>query len=62
MKLPAQRDLLHESPPAMAAAHRIAAESARRNPFETPDDGERRAQYHEREAERIELSIKGATQ
>ncbi|GAB3744896.1 hypothetical protein [Lysobacter olei] len=54
MKSTEQRDLLRESPKALAEAHREAARAARRNPYETPDDAERRARYYEREAERLE--------
>lgn len=42
------------SPSAQARAHRIAAEAARRNPWFTPEQGEERAAYYEREAERLE--------
>lgn len=49
-----QLDLYRHSAPALAVAHRLAAEAARRNPFETPEAGERRAAHHEREAARLE--------
>lgn len=52
-----QLDLYRHSAMAMAAAHRLAAEAARRNPFESPDAGERRAQYHENEAARLEAGL-----
>lgn len=42
------------SPSAQARAHRIAAETARRDPYFTPQQGEERAAYYEREAERLE--------
>lgn len=42
------------SPTALARALRIAADTARRDPYWTPDDGEQRAQQYEREAERLE--------
>jgi hypothetical protein len=51
-----QRDLFRDSPRAMAQAFRVAAESARINPFETPDQAERRAQHYEAEAQRLEQS------
>lgn len=47
-------DLFHHSPKALAQAHRIAADTARRNPYETPEQAERRAQHHEAEANRLE--------
>jgi hypothetical protein len=55
MKLTPQLDVFRHSPKAVAQAYRIAAESARRNPFETPDQGEARARYYEAEADRLEL-------
>lgn len=49
-----QRDLFRHSPQAMARAFRVAAESARTNPFETPEQGERRARYYEAQAQQLE--------
>ena len=49
-----QLDLYRHSATALARAHRIAAETARRNPYETPEQAERRAQHHEAEANRLE--------
>lgn len=56
MKLHAepQLDLYRHSDAALAQAHRLAAEAARRNPFETPDQAEARARHHEAEAARLE--------
>lgn len=51
-----QRDLFRDSPRAMAHAFRVAAESARTNPYESPDDAERRAQHYLAEAQRLEQS------
>lgn len=42
------------SPTAKAAALRVAAETARRDPYWTPEQGEQRAREYEREAERLE--------
>lgn len=48
--------LLHaqHSPTLKAAALRVAAETARRDPHWTPYEAERRAQAYEREAEKLE--------
>lgn len=54
MKRQSQPDLFRHSPKAMAEAHREAARTARRNPFEAPEDAERRARHHEDEAARLE--------
>ena len=50
----AQLDLYRDDPAAIARAHRLAAETARLNPFETPDAAERRARYYEQQAEQVE--------
>jgi hypothetical protein len=55
MKLSAQPNLFQHSDQAKAQAYRVAAETARRDPHYTPDEGERRAQWYEREAERYEV-------
>lgn len=52
-----QLDLYRHSAMALAAAHRLAAEAARRNPFETPDQCERRAAYYERQAAQLEAGL-----
>lgn len=49
-----QLDLYRHSPEAMAQACREAAASARVNPYEAPDDAERRARHYEAEARRYE--------
>lgn len=49
-----QLDVFRHSDPAMARAYREAAETARRDPYWTPEQGEARARYYEAEAERIE--------
>ena len=51
---PHQPDLIRNSPPELAKAYRLAAETERRNPHFTPDAAEARARYYEREAERLE--------
>lgn len=53
-----QLDLYRHSAPALAAAYREAAETARKNPYETPEKSERRAQHYLAEAERIEKEIR----
>ena len=49
-----QTDIFRDTPAAMARVYRIAAETARSNPFMTQDEGEARARYYLREAERLE--------
>ena len=49
-----QTDIFRDTPEAMARVYRIAAETARSNPFMTQDEGEARARYYLREAERLE--------
>lgn len=49
-----QRDLIRESPAALIAAHRAAAEAARSNPYENEAEREARARHHEAEAQAIE--------
>lgn len=51
-----QRDLFRDSPRAMAHHFRVAAETERRNPFFTPEQAERRANYYLAEAQRLEQS------
>jgi hypothetical protein len=46
--------MAQHSPSALARAYRVAAETARKNPWWTPEDGERRAQQYEQEAEKLE--------
>jgi hypothetical protein len=54
-QLRVQMDLYrHGDPAAVARAHRLAADTARRNPFETPEAAEQRARYYERRAETLE--------
>ena len=55
-----QLDLYRHSAPALARAYREAAETARKNPYETPEKSERRAKHYEAEAEaeRIEKEIR----
>lgn len=48
-----QPDLIRNSPPELARAFRVAADTARRDPHFAPDEAERRAAYYEREAERV---------
>jgi len=52
-----QLDLYRHGDAAMAQAHRLAADAARRNPFETPDRAEARARYHEAEAAKLEGQV-----
>lgn len=49
-----QLDLYRHSDEAMARAYRIAAETARRDPNFTPDEGERRARAYESQAQQYE--------
>jgi hypothetical protein len=49
-----QPDLIRNSPPELARAYRLAAETARRDPHFAPHDAEQRARFYEREAERLE--------
>jgi hypothetical protein len=49
-----QLDLYRHTDAAMAEAFRRAAETARNNPFETPDQCERRAAHYEEQAKRCE--------
>lgn len=47
-----QLDLYRHGDAGLAQAFREAAETARRNPFETPDQCELRARHYEQEADR----------
>lgn len=49
-----QLDVFRHSDPALAAAYREAARTARLNPFEPEEKAELRARHYEREAERLE--------
>lgn len=49
-----QFDLYRHSDAGMALAYRQAADAARRNPFETPSQAEKRAAYYERQAAECE--------
>lgn len=49
-----QPDLIRHSPPELAKAHRAAAAAARNSPYETTEQCEARARYHEAEAEALE--------
>ena len=46
--------MAQHSPSALARAYRVAAETARMDPFWTPEDGERRARQYLAEAEKLE--------
>jgi hypothetical protein len=50
----AQLDLIRHSDAGLALAYRQAAEAARRNPFETPDQAEKRARHYDEQAQRYE--------
>ncbi len=54
MRSDRQLDLYRHSPDARAEAYRAAAETARRNPFETPEAAEQRARFYEAEAARLQ--------
>lgn len=54
MKSTEQTELFRHSAPFLAKAYREAAAAARLDPHWTPDEGEKRAQYFEREAARLE--------
>lgn len=49
-----QLDLYRDSPQRLAAAYRVAADSALINPLEPKSDRERRAAHYLAEAERLE--------
>jgi hypothetical protein len=49
-----QPDLIRNSPPALAKAFRLAADTARCDPHFTPEAAEARARYYLSEAERLE--------
>lgn len=49
-----QLDLYRDGDAAKAAQFRAAAETARRDPHYTPDEGERRARYYESQAQQYE--------
>ncbi|MFC0677504.1 hypothetical protein ACFFGH_06525 [Lysobacter korlensis] len=49
-----QPDLIRNSPPELAKAYRVAADTVRRDPHWAPSDAEKRARLYEREAERLE--------
>lgn len=54
MRLSNQPNLFQHSDQAKAHAFRVAAETARRDPYWSPEDGERRAQAYEAQAREIE--------
>lgn len=54
MKSTEQTELFRHSAPFLAAAYKEAAKAARIDPNWSPDDGERRAQFYEKEAARLE--------
>ena len=47
--------IFRDSAKAQAEAYRVAAETARRNPFETPEAAERRARYYEQQAAQLHV-------
>lgn len=49
-----QPDLIRNSPPELAQAFRVAADTERRNPYYPPDEAEKRAAYYERQAQALE--------
>ena len=49
-----QPDLIRNSPPELAKAYRLAADTVRRDPHWMPSEAEKRAAFYEREAERLE--------
>lgn len=51
-----QLDLYRDDPRRIAAAHRIAAETERFNPYFPESERERRAAHHIAEAERLEAT------
>lgn len=52
-----QLDLYRHSDAALAASYRLAAETARRDPNFTTEEGERRARHYEAEARKYEPRI-----
>lgn len=50
-----QLDVFRNSPAATARAYRECAETARRDPHWTPEQGEARARYYEQQAEKLEV-------
>jgi hypothetical protein len=58
MKVPLHTKMAQHSPSALARAYRVAAETARRDPYWSPSDGEVRAKQYEQEAVRIESRAK----
>lgn len=54
MKSTDQRDIFRDSDAELARANRDAAETALRNPFETPDACRRRYEYHMAEVAKLE--------
>jgi hypothetical protein len=60
MKLAAQPNLFQHSDQAKAQAFRIAADTARRDPFWSPEEGERRAQAYEAQAREWDAREAGA--
>ena len=58
MRSTQQLDVFRHSPPALAAAYREAARTARLNPYEPEEKAELRARFYESEAERIEKEIR----
>lgn len=54
MRSDQQLDILRHSDAGLAQAYRQAADTARRDPHYTPDEGERRAAYYLQQAERYE--------
>lgn len=51
-----QLDIFRDDRATKAREFRIAAETARRDPNWTPEQGERRARYYEAEAEKLEAA------
>ena len=52
-----QMDVFRHSDAALAAAYRCAAETARRDPHFSPEEGERRARAYEAEARKYEPRV-----
>lgn len=60
MKFDAALQGFRHGPDKMADSFRLAAETARRDPFWSPDDGEKRAQAYEAQAREWEAIARGA--
>lgn len=54
-----QLDIIRHSDQGLAEAFRVAADTARRNPFETPDAAEKRARLYEQQAAEHEAKASG---